>query len=198
MTDTTGSRLDPAFVAELKTELITEGRGLWRYALRRFAKPYVPLSLAGYAILAVIFDDLPADLNSPAEILRALVKVFLLAAVWTASDVAAVHRSATRPDATIAETIRELDRASPRRWLGEGLRNGAIMALAVGGIVGTLMAFTTVPEELPGQSRVLMVALMIGVTAAWALPVMLLTAWARNRILIRAREMFDRTGLRAS
>jgi hypothetical protein len=42
----------------------------------------------------------------------------------------------------------------------------------------------------------MMIAVMIGVTLAWALPMMLLMAWARNRMLLRSRDMLDRSGLR--
>ena len=197
MTEPTRTHLDPAFVSEVRTQLVSEGRGLWRYALRRFVKRYLPLSIVAYALWAALFVDFPAGwIFSAAELSRTVIKPLILAMIWTATDVAAVHRSATRPDATIAETAEELDRATPRRWVGEGLRKGAIMAVSVGGIVGALMAFTTLPEDLPGQSRLMMIAVMIGVTLAWALPMMLIMAWARNRVLIKSRDMLDRSGLR--
>ncbi len=199
MTESTGSRLDPAFVGALKNELVAGGRGLWRYAMRRFATRYVPLSFVVFTLLALIFGDLPADWSfSTSEILQLVLKPLLIAAIWAATDVAAVHRSVTRPDATILELSQELDRVNSRRWIREGVRSGAIMALIVGGIVGSLMAFTTVPEELPNQSRLVMIAVMVGVTLAWALPMMLVMAWLRNRSLIMTREMLDRSGLRAS
>ena len=196
MTEPTRTRLDPALVSELRTQLVAEGRGLWRYALRRFVRFYLPLAVVAYAIWAGFFVDFPDGGTLSAELFRTAIKPLILAMIWTAIDVATVHRSATRPDATIAEAAKELDRATPRRWVGEGLRNGAIMAVSVGGIVGALMAFTTLPEDLPGQSRLMMIAVMIGVTLAWALPMMLLMAWARNRVLIKSRAMLDRSGLR--
>jgi hypothetical protein len=197
MTESTGTRLDPALVSALRAQLVAEGRGLWRYALRKFITRYLPLSVVAYAIWVGLFVDLPDGwMVSVPELFRVVIKPLILAMIWTATDVAAVHRSATRPDATIAETAEDLTQANPRRWLREGLRNGAIMAVSVGSIVGTLMAFTTVPEDLPGQSRLMMIAVMIGVTLAWALPMMLLMAWARNRMLLRSRDMLDRSGLR--
>jgi hypothetical protein len=57
-------------------------------------------------------------------------------------------------------------------WTARVLRMGVFVALGIGIPIGTLIAMTSSPSELPGGSRLMMILFFTGMTAAWAVPMM--------------------------
>lgn len=62
-------------------------------------------------------------------------------------------------------------------WVRRVVVMGVVMAFGIGIPVGAILAFGSPREELPGQSRLLMMIIFILLTAAWTIPGAFVLRW---------------------
>jgi hypothetical protein len=100
-----------------------------------------------------------------------LLQIALLVAVATAFAMTRnkFQFGGTQRDAELIRA-REWSRMTGSGWVARYARYGALMGLAIGVPIGAALAFGMKPEELPGNSRVLMELIFLTITMGWTVP----------------------------